>query len=439
MLWHPSEVTAPAIGTWSASRLAARLQSEGGRQRSGRFMDNADDAWRRVIASIRAHPDQVIKAVAIEVGEPPAVVRRPVETALRMLANRAGRAKAESEFRRAGAAAAREGVPPARLFDRYASSAWAIWDAASTDESLGRRDLQDFGAVLMRGLDLAAAAFAEGYAEVDREVVARDAGRRRALFEELVTTPPLDRLDATRRRRLADRHGLDPDGAYRLIALSNGRRSSELKTMQLATKVARILASEAPDDASRRVRLPWVSEWRGWAVVIAAASGSDDIRTRFEAQADPSWIAVRGSEVRGVASLADAMIPLRDTLRTAEQTGRRGWIADPNELALETMLTLDQTLLRRTVDQELGAILSDERMGRELIETLRVYFEAGENVREAGRRLHLAARTVSYRLQRATKLMGRPLDGASRERIAVALYALRYDGRYPQAAEPDRS
>jgi DNA-binding PucR family transcriptional regulator len=64
-------------------------------------------------------------------------------------------------------------------------------------------------------------------------------------------------------------------------------------------------------------------------------------------------------------------------------------------------------------------------MGEELIETLDVYFEAGENMRETARRLHLANRTVAYRLERIETLLGGALDGTRRERLVVALMARR--------------
>ena len=75
------------------------------------------------------------------------------------------------------------------------------------------------------------------------------------------------------------------------------------------------------------------------------------------------------------------------------------------------------TLLGAAVDRELGAILRDGRMGRELIETLEVYFESGQNMRETGRRLHLAPRTVAYRLERVARLIGHPLDGPTSRRL----------------------
>ncbi len=53
-------------------------------------------------------------------------------------------------------------------------------------------------------------------------------------------------------------------------------------------------------------------------------------------------------------------------------------------------------------------------MGEELIETLQVYFDSGENRRRAARRLHLADRTVAYRLER----IGYCSDEASKVRQA---------------------
>jgi DNA-binding PucR family transcriptional regulator len=103
--------------------------------------------------------------------------------------------------------------------------------------------------------------------------------------------------------------------------------------------------------------------------------------------------------------------------------GRAGWIDDPDDLAVERLLLLDDTLLEAIVRRELGPLLDVPRMGEELVETLRVFFEAGENIREAARRMHLASRTVAYRLERIEELLGHPIDGEIRPRLAVALLA----------------
>ena len=64
-------------------------------------------------------------------------------------------------------------------------------------------------------------------------------------------------------------------------------------------------------------------------------------------------------------------------------------------------------------------------MGSELIETLEVYVESGQNMRETARRLHLAPRTVAYRLERIARLIGHPLDGPTLRRLSVAAFAYR--------------
>ena len=120
------------------------------------------------------------------------------------------------------------------------------------------------------------------------------------------------------------------------------------------------------------------------------------------------WTAVVGPVVTGVEALAPALHALIDTLRTAERLGHRGWLDHPNELAVERLMLIDDELLGVVVHHELGPLLADTRMGDELIETLDVYFEAGENMREAARRLHLANRTVAYRLERIETPARRP-------------------------------
>ena len=66
-------------------------------------------------------------------------------------------------------------------------------------------------------------------------------------------------------------------------------------------------------------------------------------------------------------------------------------------------------------------MLADERFGEELIETLEAYFDSGENVTAAARRLHLATRTVGYRLEKIASLLGHEVDGPNRRRLSTAL------------------
>ncbi len=138
-----------------------------------------------------------------------------------------------------------------------------------------------------------------------------------------------------------------------------------------------------------------------------------------------AWVAIGSPAIDGVGSLAATYADLVDATRTAERLGRRGWIADPGELALERLLLADPDLADATVRRELGPLLADERFGPELIETLQAYFDAGENVTAAARRLHLATRTVAYRLEKIESLLGHPIDGEDGRRLSTALLVYR--------------
>jgi DNA-binding PucR family transcriptional regulator len=157
--------------------------------------------------------------------------------------------------------------------------------------------------------------------------------------------------------------------------------------------------------------------------MAGAAAASKTVRA-----AEPAWVAVASPTVDGVAPLAEVLADLVDATRTADQVGRRGWVPDPAGLAIERLLLENRDLGDVAVGHELGPLLADERLGPELVETLQVYFDSGENMREAARRLHLANRTVAYRLEKIESLLGGPLDDASRRKLAVALLVRRLRG-----------
>ena len=139
----------------------------------------------------------------------------------------------------------------------------------------------------------------------------------------------------------------------------------------------------------------------------------------------PAWVAVGSRPIDGVGTLAATYADLVDATRTAQRLGLRGWIPDPEQLALERLLLADPQLAEATVRRELGPLLADERFGGELIETLQAYFDASENVTAAARRLNLATRTVAYRLEKIESLLGHPLDGDNGRRLSTALMVQR--------------
>ena len=317
-----------------------------------------------------------------------------------------------------------------------------------------------FARFIMLWNELTSLAVTDGYRAAERDIVARDAEARRGALQELLGVVPADSVTTARLRRVAMRHGLNPDGSYRLIAIAPspeadpiperpGIGDEELEV--LAGRIGHLLGSTAPgaEGVGAGIRLPAVLPFHGRVAVLARADWAgltrvpsvlDAVLGGLAASAGPArrrgkaaapattpqaWVAVGSDIVDGVAPLAETYADIVDATRTARRLGLRGWIADPERLAVERLLLADSDLADAAVRRELGPLLADERMGTELVDTLQAYFDAGENMREAARRLHLATRTVAYRLDKIEGLLGEPINAETRRRLSVALMVQR--------------
>jgi hypothetical protein len=182
-----------------------------------------------------------------------------------------------------------------------------------------------------------------------------------------------------------------------------------------------------------------VLDWRARVLILVTAGWGGEARLReaLPMVLGDDVVVIDSGPVAGVEALADELAHAEYSATVAEALGRRGWIGSPGEMALETTFLLDVALVRSAIEHELGPLLAEPRMGPELLETLEVYLGSRQNIREAARRLHLAPRTVAYRLERIESLLGRKLDGDVAMRLGAALLALRVRqkaGREEQAA-----
>jgi hypothetical protein len=364
--------------------------------------------------------------------------------------------------RTSGAIAARSDQRLVLFLARYGVIRRIAWERCVTEMQAGRlsRDaVTGFARYIMLWNELTSLTVTDGYRAAERDIVARDAAARRGALQELLGVVPADDVTTARLRRVAIRHGLDPDRAYRLVAIAPrpeadptperpGIGDEDLEI--LAGRIGHLLGSAPPgaEGLGAGVRLPATLPLHGRIAVLAAADWMglarvptvlDTVLGGLAAAAAPTgkpskaattiapqaWVAVGSGAIDGVVELAAAYADLVDATRTAQRLGARGWIPDPQALAVERLLLTDRDLADAAVRRELGPLLADDRMGAELIDTLQAYFDAGESIAEAARRLHLATRTVSYRMDRVVSLLGRPLDGESRRRLSVALLIYR--------------
>ena len=316
----------------------------------------------------------------------------------------------------------------------------AIWEFGTAEiqrQDLGHEGYVELGRWLVLTTEMSSLAVGEGYRATERELLARDAAARRAAIDELLGAVPTEGRGASRLRRLAMRFGLEPDASYRVAAILPGPDAdptpeqpgiddADLETM--AQRIDQIAPSSRPPRRRREHRDPRPARGdlarrdrrRSSGRTPASGSGCRGPWQRCSGPGAPSWIAI-ATRVDGVTGLARSLAELQEGLRVADGIDRRGVIDDLSELGIERLLLSDPDLAAAIIERELGALLADPRMGDELIETLQVFFDAGENRRETARRLHLADRTIAYRLERAEHLLGHGFEGEAGRRLNVAL------------------
>jgi PucR C-terminal helix-turn-helix domain len=315
----------------------------------------------------------------------------------------------------------------------------------------------ELGRWLMLWTQLSSLAVSEGYRSTERELLDRDVAARRAALDELVGSIPTDSRARSRVRRLATHYGLDPYATYRVAAVLPGPELDPTPAEpgiddddldDLARRIDVMLSRRGSNDRPYAgIRVPVAFSWRGSVVAILGQDPREwerlqqalrsvlsplarDGRAASTANidVDHAWTAI-AMRADGVPALARSMVELQEGLRVATRIGRRGVIDDVAELGVERLLLSDPELATLIVDQELGPLLADPRMGDELVETLQAYFDVGGNRRATARRLHLADRTVAYRLERAQDLLGHGFDGEAGRRLNVALTLRRLTSR----------
>ena len=372
------------------------------------------DAIVRTVARDVAGPDEVLSAVEAE-------VRPALERLLALLDDGPEPpARALIALRAEGGEAARAGVSVERVIDRYLTSGWVLW-AAATPLAAEPTALAELGGALLRTADLAAAAIAEGHGRVERELAGRAAAARAELLDELLDPPPGDAAIAHGIRR-AVLLGLASDARYRVVV-------ALLRDQDEEPDAERVAAALARPSRGRPVIVPLVGVRHRRLVLILPDGHSDAaVAVALSAGLTGEWYAATSGFVAGLAAVASAHAQAVAALRALVRLDRPGRLVTVDDVLLERALLADEELLAAAIDHELGPLEGAPRGGPALVETLRVWLDAGQNAHATARALGVAPRTITYRLERIEQLLGRPLDGDQVLRLGTALLGRRLLG-----------
>lgn len=366
-----------------------------------------------------AGPDEDLEALGVS-------TRATVESTIAALLRAEQLSEAELlDLRLAGSRAAREGEPLDRLLDRYLTSGWVLWAAATRQATASRTAVAALGTALLKAGDAAAAALGQGYADAEREIADRTGAARREFLDELLDLPPGDATAAARIARRAAHFGLASSGGFVVLVAGIGRELEDEGPEILRVSLALDRPSRSGGD--RASSGPIIATKRGRLVLLARANwlGAAALERVLDELAGPhGWLTVEAPPATGLAAVAGAFGAAFDALLIAERLGLDGRHS-ADGLLLERALLADERLLRAAVDRELGPILDAPRNGEELLRTVETYIAARQNLRTTARLLGVGVRTVSYRLVRVEELLGRPLAGEVVLRLSTALFARR--------------
>jgi len=224
-------------------------------------------------------------------------------------------------------------------------------------------------------------------------------------------TPDLARLRRVQAALAGDAGtGLDHDLAAPQLAVVGADPA-------LAEAVAAVAAQLGC--AALTVRAPGGRCW-GWLVTDRAEEVAERLRRHG---------------VAGPAGLGgpDGFAAAHRQAHLAERVARsrRQGLVDLRTAALEALALGDQRTAWHVAQAELCALVAEPRHDA-LLGTLEAWFAARESVAETARALHVAPRTVSYRLRRAEHLLGHPIASRRAElEAALRLRRLFGDGEPP--------
>jgi sugar diacid utilization regulator len=307
-----------------------------------------------------------------------------------------------------GRQAARRGVGASAAVYLYLSAAWRMWRqlpliARSQDPETVRSAAE----AVLRVLDDAVGALVDGHTSERRDMIRHEEALRAEFVDDLLRGD----ADVAQLVERAEPFGIDLGKSHH-VALAALREDAHGMD-RAAIDLERAVVAHFGD----RDVLVAIKDGRLVAVVPAqpgpssGSGGAADIGAVIERAlrllpGSKRWRVTAGRAFPGAYGVARSYEEAREALVFADRLGLAADVVQASDLLLYRVLGRDQAAIVDLIRDVLGPLEQVRGGPAVLLDTLHAYFTAGDVATEAGRRLHVSVRTVTYRLTRVAELTG---------------------------------
>ncbi|HST63906.1 MAG TPA: helix-turn-helix domain-containing protein [Mycobacteriales bacterium] len=309
-----------------------------------------------------------------------------------------------------GRRAAEQGISAGQSVQLYLSAAQRLWqELPAVARSRDSEVVRTAAAAVLQVVDQAVATLAEGYAVARRDLVRREEGARRELVDDLLRGDS----DLGGLVQRAEPFGIDLARLHQVVLAAAGERLSDNETA--VTLLEAVIFDRLGD------RDVLVATKDGLLVVIApsdspeperaAVGGSEELgrlvhRELSRLRRGNPWRVAVGRAHPGLYGIARSYEEAREALLLAGRLPVGNSVVTAHDLLIYRVLLRDQPAIADLVQSVLGPLTAARGGAGPLLQTLHAYFDAGGVATEAAKRLHVAVRTVTYRLARIAQLTG---------------------------------
>jgi hypothetical protein len=324
-----------------------------------------------------------------------------------------------------GVRAAEAAVQLRALMDLYLSAAWRLWrhlpEVRDAGGSSSAARVVAAGEAMLRAVDDAVAALADGYQSARRRIGREQEGARRRFLDDL-----LEGGSVTEVLEQAPAFWVTLTGPHAVAVATQGPVGASGAPVSDASPLVRDLERSLHE---HDLDVESIVTARAGQIVVIFAAGSagaqvqQRVLRRLTAGLGGSsgWQIGVGRPGSGPVGVRVSYDEARDALDLARRLGLTAPVVAAADLLVYTVLLRDRAAVVELISALLTPLTEARGGARPLLDTLSAYFAAGGNAAAAARALHLSVRALTYRLERIAQLTGRdPADPEARFALQAA-------------------